>query len=174
MVQWLSLCASYTRDMGSIPDWETKIPYSTGCGKKKKKERERNYIVTWLPKNRYIWKIWILASLYGSLLQALFHCWDNPVCYIIVIFSFNSWNMVSLNFLSISVIADLRSWLNTAFGLTQNLSVIILEFGLHFPVFLACLITFCWKLSNIFLIICYRNSCLDFHLKEDGLWWSFW
>ena len=121
MVQWLSLCTSYTRDMGSMPGWETKIPYSTGCGKKKK--RERNYIVTWLPKNRYIWKIWILPSLYGSLLQALFHCWDNPVCYIIVIFSFNSLNMVSLNFLSISVIADLRSWLNTAFGLTQNLSI---------------------------------------------------
>ena len=43
MVQWLSLCASYTRDMGSMPGWETKIPFSIGCGKKKKRERKKLY-----------------------------------------------------------------------------------------------------------------------------------
>ena len=29
MVQWLRFCASNARGVGSIPDWETKIPHAT-------------------------------------------------------------------------------------------------------------------------------------------------
>ena len=37
MVQWLRLCTVTEGGVGSIPGWETKIPYATECGKKKKK-----------------------------------------------------------------------------------------------------------------------------------------
>ena len=43
MVQWLRLCASNAKGMGSIPVQGTKIPHAAQCGQenilKKKKER---------------------------------------------------------------------------------------------------------------------------------------
>ena len=37
MVQWLGIRASTEGDVGSIPDWETKIPQASWPGQKKKK-----------------------------------------------------------------------------------------------------------------------------------------
>ena len=38
VVQWLRLCASTARGMGSIPGWGTKILHALQCGQKKKKK----------------------------------------------------------------------------------------------------------------------------------------
>ena len=37
--QWLRFLASTAGDMGSIPDWETKIPQAAGTAEKKKKDQ---------------------------------------------------------------------------------------------------------------------------------------
>ena len=43
-VQWLRLCASNARGMGSIPGWGTKIPYVVWHGHKiKRKETKADF-----------------------------------------------------------------------------------------------------------------------------------
>ena len=50
-VQWLELCASTARGMGSIPDWATKIPHASQHSQKKKKKKKKRQQVC-----LHIWK----------------------------------------------------------------------------------------------------------------------
>ena len=66
VVQWLRLCTVTEGGVGSIPGWETKIPYATEFGKKKKKKWKYYPFKNIKFKNKISTALWHYASESGK------------------------------------------------------------------------------------------------------------